>query len=322
MNIFVTGGSGFVGSHAIKRLISAGHHVTALARSEPSALLLRSNGANVVIGDFNTTEKWSKALGRCDAVVHCAAPVELWGPWEMFERDITVATKRLLEASVRHGVKRFVHISSESVLQDRDDLIGVDETHPYPAVANSFYGQAKKLAEIELLASPADIDIAILRPPFVWGLGAPGFGEIHARAASGSFLWIDGGEKAFEMIHVMNLAEAILIAATKAHGKQIYFVTDDAGMNARTFFSAYFEAADIPIPKKSIPNKYAKAAACFFDGTWRALRLSQKPPLTNFEWSFFGMPRRYNIGKIKKAWDYNPVISHTQGFVEIASRHQ
>lgn len=319
MKIFITGGSGFVGSHAIKRMVAEGFEVLALARSKTAAEKVVKSGAIPVTGDLDSIAAWQTSLQGCDAVVHCAATISFWGPWQQFEKDIVQSTRMLHAASAQAGVKRFIQISSESVVQDTDDLIAIDENYPYPKRPNSYYGLAKKIIELELLSAKSTMKVILLRPPFVWGVDAPALQEISARAQDGSFIWASRGDHAFEAVHVENLAEAIVLAIKAHQDKSVYFVTDDEAMTFRAFFELYFTTLKIPVPQKTLPNGLIKVLATAIESVWRILHVKQKPPLNRFEWAFIGMARHYGIAKIKRELGYRPVISRHQGFEELAA---
>jgi nucleoside-diphosphate-sugar epimerase len=317
MKVFVTGGTGFVGTHVIKRLIEEKYTVLALTRTDSAALKIAALGAEPVIGDLANMDSWKPSIKGCEVVVHCAAPVEFWGSWHKFETEITLASKSLLNAALHEGVKRFVYISSESVLQDKAPLLDVDEYSPYPSTPNSFYGDAKKLAETELLEAKGNIDIIILRPPFVWGPDSAALKEIATRAKAGLFMWIGNGKSAFEAVHIKNLTEAILLAARHGRGKTVYFVTDDEVATVREFFTDYFTAIGLEVPKKNMPSLFVRTIAAATEMTWRFLKIKKPPPISIFEWAFVGMPRRYNITKIKTDLGYRPIVSRRMGFKDL-----
>ena len=319
MRVFVTGGSGFVGSHVVAQLKSLGHQVIALARSHETAEQLRAEGAMTVSGHLENISEWKSALRDCDAVVHCASPIDLWGPWQKFEAHIVTASVQLLNEAADAGVKIFIHISSESALQDRAELVDIDESEPYPIRPNSNYGNAKKLAEIALLNSPKDIAVIVLRPSFVWGRGSSSLTDIAKLAQAGKFLWLDQGKGAFEAVHVRNVAEAVHGALLHGQGRSVYFVTDDEPGSVHQFFTAYFAAIGISAKIISVPARLIKWVAMALESFWTMAGIQQKPPITTFECAFLGMPRRYNIAKIKRDLGYRPVISRSQGFRELAN---
>lgn len=304
MNVFVTGGSGFLGQVVVRRLRESGHHVRALARSRQAAEKLSAWGAEPVEGDLDHPERIP--LKGVDAVVHCAAPVEFWGPWRKFEKQIVQASVSLARAADRAGVKRFVHISSESVLQERGPLLDINEAHPYPLKANSVYGEAKRQAEVALLALPLQMELLILRPTFIYGPGCPALETILGKAKSGGFMWIDDGQSPFEAVHVENVADAILAALTKGEPRAIYNITDGERRTVREFFTNLFSVAGVPVPARSLPGWLASGLAGFVEAFWRLLRIETPPPLSRFELAFVAQPRRYDISRARAELGYQP----------------
>lgn len=317
MNIFITGASGFLGQRVIKKLSSEGHMIKALSRTNDSDKLILDLGGHPIRGDLSNIQVWATALNELDVVVHCAAPVVFWGPWEKFENEIIKSTISLVEASAKQNVKRFIHISSESVLQGDESLLDIDETHPYPQTPNSFYGKAKKAAEVLLLNSKLPIEIIILRPTFIWGSGSSALKLLKSKVVAGQFLWIDDGCASFEAVHVENVAEAIRLSLIKGNDRNVYIITDDENSTVKEFFSDIFRAQSLPIPKKSIPGFLAKPLAAIVEGTWKILNIKSPPPLSRFELAFVQMPRKYNISKAKTEIDFKPIIHRRNGFREL-----
>jgi uncharacterized protein YbjT (DUF2867 family) len=78
MKTFVTGGSGFVGSNLIQRLVSNGQRVRALARSNAARDAILRLGAEPVQGDLSDVETLCAGIAGCETVFHCAAAMEFW----------------------------------------------------------------------------------------------------------------------------------------------------------------------------------------------------------------------------------------------------
>ncbi len=317
MNIFVTGGSGFLGKRLIARLVGDGHTVSALARSLEAADKVKSVGATPLIGELTNIPEWELALGKFDVVIHAASPVEFWGKWENFERDIVRSTSELYESAARNNVRRFVYISSESVLQATKPLLDITEQEPYPDEPNSFYGKAKKLAEQALMRSQGITDCVIIRPTFIWGKGIPALETMLEKMKTGGFLWIDGGKTVIECVHVDNVVEAIVCALTQGRHKGIYNITDDAPKTARELITALAATRGITPPEKSMPASIAGFAAALVEGVWKLFGIDSAPPLSRFELSFVSMPRRYNIHAAKEELGYTPRIFFEQGLEEM-----
>ncbi|MGJ5672345.1 MAG: NAD-dependent epimerase/dehydratase family protein [Nostochopsis sp.] len=350
MNIFVTGGSGFLGKRLIKRLTNDNNNVTALARSDSAQKTIEQLGAKAIKGNLDNISKWEAQLLGQDIVIHCAAPVEFWGSWDKFYSEITLATKNLLTSASQMNVKKFIYISSESVLQDVSPLIDIDETYPYPAEPNSYYGKAKKLAEEEILSFSTDMKCIILRPTYIWGKGDKTPQTLAEKVKSGQFLWIDNGECVIETVHVDNLVEAISLACVKGenkevllnHGmiqpnlerifngfnrqfiphlcnanKEIYIVTDDDPITVRDYFTQIFKISGINPPNNNLPSFVVNPLANIVEATWKLFNIKTVPPLSPFEISFVAMPRKYNISKIKRELGYKPIVTREMGLQEM-----
>lgn len=87
--------------------------------------MIKNNTDNIkyVYGNLENIYKWEKILEEVEIVIHLAAPVVFWGEWDMYERLVVKATKDLIFYANKNKVKRFIYISSESVLQDKEDLL-------------------------------------------------------------------------------------------------------------------------------------------------------------------------------------------------------
>lgn len=313
MHIFVTGGSGYVGSRLVARLLKEGHRITALSNSSASDEVLQNLGVAVVRGGLDDIDAWASALKGHDAVIHAAAPVLVWGEGELFYKQITLATTQLYKASTKYHIKRFIFISSESVLQDGAPLLDIDETKAYPKEPNSYYGKAKMLAEQALLAQKVGPTCIILRPTFIWGEHSRNLEIIAQKVRSKAFVWIDQGRASMEMVHVANVVEAVRLSLTHGRHQEIYFVTDDHPMPIREFFEGVFKALNVTSPKASLPGWLARPLAAGLEAIWRVLCIKATPPLSRFQLDLVALPRRYKLDKIKAEFGYEPVISYQEG---------
>ena len=153
MNVFVTGGSGFVGGAAVRRLLVQGHQVRAMSRSEKSDDLIRTLGAVPVRCNLEDVE--AEHLTGCDLVIHAAAYVEAWGPSQAWDRVNVDGTRRMLSAARGAAAKRFIHIGTEAALVHGQDLHEVDESYPLAFTSPYPYCRTKALAE-QAVRQPAN----------------------------------------------------------------------------------------------------------------------------------------------------------------------
>ncbi|GAB3119433.1 NAD-dependent epimerase/dehydratase family protein [Streptomyces calidiresistens] len=327
MKIFVTGGSGFVGSALIHRLVTEGHEVSALARSDSSARRVRTAGATPVPGDLADlretdprAQPWLAGLREVDAVVHVAAHMEFWGPDSLFEQANLVPTVALHAASVAAGVRRFVLVSAASVSTGSQRLPVVDELTP-EGRANIAYSRVKLATERALLkARGGKTDLVVIRPPFIWGRGMATLDELTEVAEAGRFSWIDNGEHTVDFVHVENLVGSILLALTRGRHGGVYYITDGTPMPIRNFLTPLLATRGVDLSKsRSVPMTVAAPMAAMMDRTARLLRRKTAPPLTNWLVSWTGRDRSYDITAARTELGYSPDVTLEKGLAEMRS---
>ncbi len=259
MNLFITGGSGFLGSRMIKRLAADGHTVFALARSEASDGKIRSLGATPVRGDLEHPE--TLTLPAVDAVVHAAAYFRFAGPKAPYFRTNVTGTEALLKAAERAGVKAFVYVSAAGVIMDdRGSAVrNADETaSTFP---NSFSGYIASKAQGEALVLAANrpgFRTIALRPPSIWGPGDAFSRELPRAIRSGQFAFINRGDYPVSTYHVDNVIEAVQCALERGTGGRAYFVTDREPTTFRAFVAAIADVNGLSIDRLwSVPYRLA-----------------------------------------------------------------
>ncbi|MEU3166101.1 NAD(P)-dependent oxidoreductase [Streptosporangium sp. NPDC006930] len=326
MKVFVTGGSGFVGSTLVHRLVAEDREVTALARSDASFQRVRAAGADPVRGDLadlrevgSPAPSWLATLREVDAVVHVAAHMEFWGPDSLFERANHVPTVALHAASVAAGVRRFVLISAASVSTGSQRLPVVDESTP-EGRPNIAYSRVKLATERVLLeARSGSTELVVLRPPFIWGRGMTTITEMAEVAEAGRFAWIDHGTHIVDFVHVGNLVGAVLLALTRGCHKGVYYVTDGTPMPIRDFLTPLLATRGVDLSKgRSVPLAMAAPLAAMMDRTARLLRRKSAPPLTNWLVSFTGRDRSYDITAARTELGYSPDVTLEKGLAAMS----
>lgn len=319
MRIFVTGASGFVGGAATQALGLAGHTVRAMSRSAKSDPVIAERGGTPVRCDLEDVT--AAHLGDAEAIVHCAAFVEQWGPVEAWKRFNIDGTARMLAAAREAGAKRFIHISTESVLWRGQHLRGVDET--YPRAPNSPYPYSWTKARAEELVEAAnapEFQTIILRPRFIWGPGDTTLlPVIEHMAKSGQWQWIDNGRAKTSTTHIANLVHAIELALTKGNGGQAYFILDDGVRAMKEIISAIAATRGITLPNKSVPSWAADTLAAVAEGAWRAFNLKGEPPVTRFGAMIMSRDSVLIDAKARRDMGYAPVISVEEGLRQLSA---
>lgn len=326
MKVFVTGGSGFVGQHVLRRLTGSGHVVLALARSDRAAELIAAAGGEAVMGDLadltpgGAPPAWTPALTGCDAVIHGAARMAFWGHDDGFRRDNLVPTVALHEAAAASGIGRFVVISAASVSTGSQRAAVVDENTD-DGRPNTAYSRVKLATEQALLsADTPTMDTVVLRPPFIWGAGIASVTELADLARAGGWTWIDRGSHIMDFVHVCNLAAATELALTQGRPGGVYYITDATPMPIREFMTPLLATQGVDVSQaRSVPIGVATPLAAVLDGGARLLRRPKPPMLTNWLVAFLGNDRSYDITAARRDLGYRPQVALSQGFAEMAS---
>ena len=152
MKVFLTGATGFVGGHMLKRLLDEGHTVRALVRDPQRAAKRIQGNVEFLAGDVVSGAGLDAAMAGCDAVVHLVGIITEKGA-NTFEAVHHIGTRNVVEAAKRAGVRRFVHMSALGVRAD--------------GVAR--YQTSKWKGEEEVRRS--GIPYCILRPSLIFGSG-------------------------------------------------------------------------------------------------------------------------------------------------------
>jgi len=152
MRIFVTGGTGLVGSHAIERFTALGHDVVALARTERGRHFVRELGATPAAGCVELADDWQSAAGA-DVILHAAAIVTDPTGWDRYQRINVQGTLHAVRAAAESG-SRLLHVSSVAVYGRRLEAGATarvaEDTRFGPIAEADYYARSKREAEAAL----------------------------------------------------------------------------------------------------------------------------------------------------------------------------
>jgi nucleoside-diphosphate-sugar epimerase len=319
--VFVTGGSGFIGGRLIERLRRDGHTVRALARSQAAEEKVRALGAEPVPGGLEDATAMRNGADGCELAFHAAATLGDWGRREDFERGNVQGTRNALQACAQAGVRRFVHVGTEAALMAGEPLVQVDETARLRPDSPVLYSATKAKAEQAVLdANGEGLETVVVRPRFVWGKGdttlLPQMVEL---ARKGRLAWIDGGRHLTAVTHVDNTVEGLVLGATRGLPGNTYFVTDGEPVVFREFVSSLLETQGVTAPTRSVPARVAAGLAGAGELAWRLLPLPGRPPLTRFAYWVSSQECTIRIDKAREQLGYVPVKSIAEGLAEMSA---
>jgi nucleoside-diphosphate-sugar epimerase len=278
--VLVTGATGFIARHLVNALRAHNTKILALARNPAKVASLSTNDQVVgVVRDLTQAGSLADVLRDVDVVFHLAsegeggdAAQELRSSTEKqtdekakakeSQEGVTVrGTRKLLDAAVKTGVKRFVFFSSVKAFGETTDarLDETSDTHP-----TSAYGRAKLAAENLALETGLrhELHVCILRLPLVYGLDNKGnIPRMIAAIDRGRFPPLPEVGNKRSMVHVSDVVQAALLAAENpAAAGQLYIVTDGQVYSTRDLYVKICQGLDRRIAGWHLPL-----------GLWRGL---------------------------------------------------
>jgi dihydroflavonol-4-reductase len=165
VRVLLTGATGFLGSHIVEQLLSAGHQVRAVCRSP-----LQRGDVEVIRGDLTQPDSLPPAMRGCDAVIHSAAMLSFKASDAAHQREVNVqGTRNVVEAARASGVRRLVFTSSVAAL-GRPNGEPADESRRYDWPVGLSYNETKRDAE-EIVRHARDLETISLNPALVLGPG-------------------------------------------------------------------------------------------------------------------------------------------------------
>jgi nucleoside-diphosphate-sugar epimerase len=237
--VFLTGGSGFLGSYAADLLVKEGYRVRCLVRKNSDRNFLRSVGVEFCEGDLDDRDALAQGLKNVSHVVHSAGLIKVKKMDEFFHVN-HIGTKNLVEtaAKINPALKRFVHISTiaaqgpcpanfVSTEGEKPENTPLERDPRLPPAPVSKYGTSKLLAENEVLKHASLIPVAIIRPPVIYGPRDREFFTVFKIVSRFRIIPVLRKSQFVSMIHVMDVARAILFCLRVSHESGSIFPVDD-----------------------------------------------------------------------------------------------
>ena len=316
-HVFITGASGYVGRNLLRHFVSRGHPMTGLVRGPEAAERVASWGARPVQGDMLTADL-APLMSGADVLIHAAANVD-HGTGSKAASVNPEGTRRVLEAARDAGVRKIIHISTDSVLQDGRPLRNVDETAPYPDRPAGAYSAGKAEAErIARRAAAQGQHVVILRPRMVWGRDdTTALPMLVEAVKSGKFAWISGGGYRSSSLHIANLCHAVELAFARGGRGEIYHVTDGPARPFRETVSGLLATQGLEGGTKSVPRGALRMIARSSEGLYRLSGGRFSGPLSYQDYATSAVEITLDIRKAERDLGYRPVVTFEEGLREL-----
>src|SRR5579859_2904359 len=311
MLAFVTGATGFLGSHVARVLAEQGAELRLLVRPSSDLRNLEGLKADRVAGDLRAGVSFEKALSGCDAVFHVAADYRLWvrDPDAMYRSNVE-GTRWLLRAARKHGVRRVVYTSSVATMGFTSGLSSknaelADENSPVSlADMIGHYKRSKFMAEqVAVEAAKSGGDVVIVNPTTPIGerdIKPTPTGRIIVDFLKRKFpAYVDTG---LNLVDVSEVARGHVLAMEKAVPGQRY-ILGGADLTLKQILDKLSALTNLPAPTMRVPHALALGFAAFdqfFTGT-----ILRKEPRATIDAVRMGRKKMFaSSAKAEKALGY------------------
>ena len=284
MNVFVTGGSGFIGANLVRELAHRGHRVRVLLRPGSDLRGLVDTQFEPVQGDLSDSARLRKAMAGCDWCFHVAASYHLWlrdyAP--MYAANVE-GTRHILEAATAAGCSRIVYTSTVGCIGLPKPVNGIisptDETTPVSALQMTNHYKRSKWQAEEIARKMAEQGSPIIVVNPTAPIGPRDVKPTPTGKVIVDFLnrqmpaFLDTG---LNWVHVHDVAIGHVLAAEKGRVGQRYILGHAQGnWTMKEAFAVLEEISGLPAPRLKVPYSIALAAAYADEAL---ARVTGKPP--------------------------------------------
>ncbi len=322
MKTLVTGGTGFIGSHLVERLLEQGRGVRVLAlkdlldlQEKENEKIIREKGAEIVYGDVRESESLKPAFKNVDTVFHLAAisrPMNI--PTKQYYSVNEQGTINVLQEAEKAGVKKFVHTSTVSVLGLSPDGHALKEDE-YQDLDGFHYGVSKKRGEEAALRyyREKNLPVVVIRPSLVYGPRCNVRLIMFKFTKMRLFPLFNNGEAKMEFAYVDNVVQALMLAEKNEDAVgEVYNITDGQSYRIRRVLNTIAEAVDSRPPVIRLPYWAGKMAGYGMEFISSVLGIYPPFSSTAADWMSRSL-NVYDCSKAKRELGYEPEVSLEEG---------
>lgn len=301
----VTGANGFTGSHLVKALEQRGNVVVGLVRKSSDLTRLSDCKVQFVYGDITDRGALRTAMDGVNWVFHTAAYVELGLVDAAYMEQVNVeGTRAVMEVAQATSVSKVVHCSTIGVFGDTQGRV-VDETFQREQTDfSSAYDRTKYVAQqiVDRFAAQGLPVVSVL-PSGIFGADDPHFGPVIQQFLKGGLKVWAGGDRITGIVHVDDLATAMILAAEKGKPGEHYIIS--AGdLTTREMFNLLSQETGIPVPHE-VPKPLVRLTGNLLDSIGR--RLKWQPPISRERVHYiYDRCVRVDATKVRQELDWQP----------------
>ena len=315
MNITITGGTGFIGSRLALKSRKMEHSVVVLGQvntpaEEANLEELKAANIRVILGAVTDRESVTESVAGSDIVFHLAAAQHEANVPDQHFRDVNVeGTRRIIEASIHSGVKRFVYGSTIGVYGFALDG-KIDEQSPQRP--DNIYGVTKAEAEKLVLDYAEKIPVTIIRISETYGPGDRRLLKLYKAIEKRMFFMIGNGLNKHQLIYVDDLIDGLYAAASSENAVgEIFVLAGREVVTTNEMTQAISSALDIPLRKFRAPLWFFMLAAVVMETLLKPLGI--QPPLHRRRMDFFRKSFYFSRQTVVEKLGFEPKTDFVDG---------
>jgi dihydroflavonol-4-reductase len=259
MKIFITGGTGFLGSEVVRQLAGTGHELVCLVRESSDVSALNALGITLTSGNITDRESLDKGMRSCDALIHLANVYSFWerDP-SIYQRINVEGTRNVMECALESGIRKVVHVSTAVIY-------GKPQPEDQPFTENSLpgterfsqYAQSKFEGEniARRLAKEKHLPLVVVQPVSIIGPGdikASGdyVGNVIKRNLPATGLH----DSQITFVHLRDAAQVVIRALEKEDNIGETYIAGKEQITLKQYLKTIAEMANTRLPVLVFPN--------------------------------------------------------------------
>jgi nucleoside-diphosphate-sugar epimerase len=316
MNVLITGGGGFIGSHLVDSQLARGHRVrTVDLHAERLSHTAGHPNLEIVVGDITDPTLVEKLLQDIEVVYHLAsAHLDVSLPDEYYHRVNVDATRNLLETAHAAGVPRVVHCSSVGVIGEVRNPPADETTACHPT---NIYERTKLAGERAALdfAAETSAPIVVVRPAWVFGPRCPRTRKLFNTIRKGRFVMFGDGRTLRHPIYVSDAVHGLeLCGATDGVTGHVYIIAGEEPVTIESLVRMIAKVVEVRPPTLHLPVGLGKVAGYALQLAFKPF--GRQPPFSRRSLDFFLKDNAYDIGKAERDLGFRPQVDLRTGLRE------
>jgi len=279
MQIFITGSTGFIGTHTTELLAESNNKLKLLIRKTSKSSFTKSQNITIVEGDLTDKNSLLKGMEGCDSVINIAGHYTFWEPDKSIYSKVNIdGTRNVMECAIECKIKKVVHVSTAGVFGKPEEE-PFNEKSPFGPVQYSEYFRTKYEGELIAwgLFETKKLPLVVIYPACVLGAGDT--------KASGRYLKDLINKKLpasvfkngiFSFVYVKDIAQAIVNALEKDDNIGAKYLISNSRYTWGEINKMVSEISGVSLPKISLPDSVTMMNAFLLTGL---ANLIKKPPL-------------------------------------------